>query len=195
MVHQREDEHFALPDRIALELLVDTLAGYRSLRSGPVPEIQLLERPADEQKAILDTVTRWLENTESEDICLATRTNHLVERYIKILDDAGIRNERIKTEASSSRPGVRVTTMHRLKGLEFKNVLLCGVQDGQVPLSLPDSAFADESSIEDHEQRERCLFYVASTRARDELVVTGFGKPSSFLSLSGAEASPVPSRN
>lgn len=72
--------------------------------------------------------------------------------------------------------------MHRMKGLEFKKVLLCGVQDTQVPLTLPSSAFADEASLDDHEQRERCLFYVASTRARDELVVTGLGKPSSFLS-------------
>ena len=71
--------------------------------------------------------------------------------------------------------------MHRLKGLEFKKVLLCGVQDGEVPLALFSTAFADEASREDHEKRERCLFYVASTRARDELVVTGLGGRSKFL--------------
>ena len=36
--------------------------------------------------------------------------------------------------------------------------------------------------ILDHELQERCLLYVAMTRARDELVITGFGNPSPFLS-------------
>ena len=88
----------------------------------------------------------------------------------------------VKTESAPDRIGVRLATMHRMKGLEFKKVLLCGVQDGNVPLALPEAAFADEASQSDHERRERCLFYVASTRARDELVVTGFGKPSKFAS-------------
>jgi superfamily I DNA/RNA helicase len=73
-----------------------------------------------------------------------------------------------------------------MKGLEYKRVLLCGIQDGDVPLRLP-GAFADEASREDHEKRERSLFYVASTRARDELVITGFGKPSPFLPASSSK--------
>lgn len=160
---------------------VDSLKGYRSLRTGPVPELHACERPEDEQKIIVETVTRWLQNSTPESICLGARTNRLVKRYMQILKDAGIPNEQIKPESSTSRPGVRVTTMHRLKGLEFKKVLLCGVQDGDVPLALPDMKFADEASIEDHDRRERCLFYVASTRARDELVVTGFGERSVFM--------------
>jgi superfamily I DNA/RNA helicase len=64
--------------------------------------------------------------------------------------------------------------MHRLKGLECKKVLLVGVQEGTVPLvqSLP---------VADDELRERCLLYVACTRARDELVITGYGTKSPFL--------------
>lgn len=160
---------------------VDSLKGYRSLRSGPPPVIHTSARPEEEQEAILGTLKRWLESTAPEDICLGARTNDLVRRYSKILAQAGIANEQIEGESIPKRPGIRLATMHRLKGLEFKRVLLCGVQDGQVPLQLPESAFADAASIEDHERRERSLFYVASTRARDELVITGYGKPSAFL--------------
>lgn len=160
---------------------VDTLKGYRSLRSGPGPEVYHGARPEDEQRVILETLNRWLKTTTAEDICIGARTHRLIERYAEILEQAGIPNAEIKGEASPARPGVRLATMHRLKGLEFKKVLLCGVQAGEVPLELPPSAFADEASREDHQKRERSLFYVASTRARDELTITGFGSPSTLV--------------
>lgn len=159
---------------------VDSLNGYRSLRSGPAPRFHHGERPEDEENALLEVLHEWLESTAPEDICVAARTNELVSRYAQILSQAGIPNVLIRTEATPDRSGVRMATMHRLKGLEFKKVVLCGVQGGQVPLALPESSLADQASAADHEQRERCLFYVASTRARDELVITGFGNASTF---------------
>jgi superfamily I DNA/RNA helicase len=71
--------------------------------------------------------------------------------------------------------------MHRLKGLEFRRVLLAYVQDGEMPKRLPPGTLADKASIEDHEKRERCLLYVAATRARDQLMITGYGRQSSLL--------------
>ena len=83
--------------------------------------------------------------------------------------------------SEASKPGVRLATMHRLKGLEFPVVLLAGIQKGQVPLDVAVDPFADEASRQDHDLQERCLLYVAATRARDELVVTGFGEKCSYL--------------
>lgn len=61
--------------------------------------------------------------------------------------------------------GERVTliTMHNTKGLEFDRVFVCGLEDGLFPR-------ADED--EDEVEEERRLFYVALTRARNELVLT-----------------------
>ena len=73
--------------------------------------------------------------------------------------------------------------MHRRKGLEFPRVILVSVHKNEMPKKLPDSALADAASLEDHEKRERCLFYVASTRARDLLAVMGFGEHSPWLML------------
>lgn len=69
--------------------------------------------------------------------------------------------------------------MHRIKGLEFPCVLIAGVTEGTVPLAL--AGHADETARKDHQETERRLLFVAATRARDELVVTGFGAKSEFL--------------
>ena len=71
--------------------------------------------------------------------------------------------------------------MHRMKGLEFSRVLLAGVQKGKVPLRIYGGDPEDAARHEGHELQERCLLYVACTRARDELVVCGFGEGSPFL--------------
>ena len=101
-------------------------------------------------------------------------------RYRPLLEEAGIACAVVESESDEDLPrdAVRLTTMHRMKGLEFYCVLLAGVQRGTVPMkfSAPDAA-----AREAQETRERCLFYVAATRARDELVIAGHGEPSPFL--------------
>ena len=58
---------------------------------------------------------------------------------------------------------VSLMTMHAAKGLEFPAVLICGVEDGVIPLAEPGR--------ECDEEEERRLFYVAVTRAGKELVL------------------------
>lgn len=76
-------------------------------------------------------------------------------------------------------------TMHRAKGMEFSRVLIFGADATLVPASyllesVPDGERADLL------QRERSLFYIAATRARDELVVLWEGEGSQFLGTAGA---------
>jgi mRNA-degrading endonuclease RelE of RelBE toxin-antitoxin system len=160
----------------------DSLKGYRSLRSGPVPELLHFDTSGEEEAAIIDHLKRWLEDIPPEEICLAARTNDLVKsRYAQLLTRAGIEFTLLSTGHTSGK-GVRLATMHRLKGLEFRRVILASVQDGEMPKKLPQGSHADKASIEDHEKRERCLLYVAATRARDQLMITGYGKRSGLLS-------------
>jgi len=56
---------------------------------------------------------------------------------------------------------LRLTTIHQSKGLEFPVVFLLGVADGLLPLQRA----VDEGDVEE----ERRLFYVACTRAMDQL--------------------------
>ena len=66
-------------------------------------------------------------------------------------------------------------TMHRAKGMEFSRVLIFGADADLMPASylLKDVAEGDRDDVL---QRERSLFYVAATRARDELVVLWEGR-------------------
>lgn len=67
---------------------------------------------------------------------------------------------------------VTLSTLHGAKGLEFPVVFLCGVQAGKIPLTGGRGTDPEE---------ERRLFYVGLTRAREELLLSGSGEPSPFL--------------
>ncbi|MCP6542201.1 DNA helicase, partial [Klebsiella pneumoniae] len=60
---------------------------------------------------------------------------HAYERYASALNDAGIETYNLGQDSGDSdqRPGVRMATMHRIKGLEFQYVFLAGINDGVVP--------------------------------------------------------------
>ena len=60
---------------------------------------------------------------------------------------------------------VTLATIHSVKGLEFDNVIICGLEDGIMPSSRSES---DPKSLEE----ERRLMYVAITRARKKLYLT-----------------------
>lgn len=162
---------------------VDSLKGYRSLRDGPVPEVCHFSSDAEEAGFIAKRIRAWLEDgVAAESICIAARTRaQLADRYAPLLENAGIDTVIVEKdpEAEQSKAGVRLATMHRMKGLEFSRVMLVGVQKGTVPMEARQAA--DHVSAEEVELQERCLFYVACTRARDELVIAGYGERSSFL--------------
>ncbi len=121
---------------------------------------------------------------------------------------AGLELDGVDVERDASdddRDAVKVLTIHRAKGLEFTTVFICGLVDGRFPvrsrppaLSLPVELVADPAADERALAEERRLFYVALTRARDEVILTSheFGphgrgrrRPSIFI----AEAIDAPS--
>jgi superfamily I DNA/RNA helicase len=159
---------------------VDDLRGYRSLREGVPPQVHLFKTPAQETACILERLAGWLaDGVKPEEICLAARVNSQVEEYARQLQAAGHVVQKIEASGDKKlKPGFRIATMHRLKGLEFRALVLAGVQEGSVPFPLPHP---DEASREDHLLGERCLLYVAATRARDLLCVTGHGGRSELL--------------
>lgn len=76
--------------------------------------------------------------------------------------------------------GVRLLTFHAAKGLEFPVTIIAGVEEGITPI---------ERKTVDMEE-ERRLFYVAMTRAKDELIITN----SKLRMLYGSEKEMLPSR-
>jgi DNA helicase-2/ATP-dependent DNA helicase PcrA len=121
-----------------------------------VPDIETMALEADE-----DALPYLQELAKAARLCVAESPTITVSEFLNWLEVT----YRFDGPALSERRGgaVTITTFHRAKGLEWPVVFLAGVEDGLVPLGSVEGAQLDE---------ERRLFYVAITRAREELHIS-----------------------
>jgi superfamily I DNA/RNA helicase len=76
---------------------------------------------------------------------------------------------------------VSIGTMHLAKGLEFRAVVVMACDDEIIPLQDRIETVGEDADLEEVYDTERQLLYVACTRARDHLLVTGVEPVSEFL--------------
>src|SRR5262245_53045076 len=163
----------------------DREEGYKSLLSGAAPEVRKFATAEEEGAFLVETVKEMLKHKQPEEVCLVARTGKLLtDRYQPLLKAAKVPSVVLEKKNDPGEPGVRLGTMHRVKGLEFPVMLLAGVNSGVVPMRV-FSVEGDPTARAEHEERERALLFVAATRARDHLVVTAHGNPSPFLAKLG----------
>ena len=85
-------------------------------------------------------------------------------------------------EIVETTPGhVAIGAMHLSKGLEFRAVAVMACDDEVIPLQKRIESVTDDADLEEVYNTERQLLYVACTRARDHLLVTGVKPGSEFL--------------
>ena len=163
----------------------DTLGKCQSITSGPSPEIRLFRDVEEEKKQTLYLLNKFGANQiVPESICIVARTNDIIDQYTSLLADNGIAVYKVNQSSvlDNRRKGVRLATMHRVKGIEFDYVILVSVCDGIVPSESILSAQENEIDRQNFLQKERSLLYVALTRARKAVFITGYKKLSSLLS-------------
>ena len=86
----------------------------------------------------------------------------------------------IRTHEDAPDALLTLSTIHSSKGLEYERVYLLDVHDGVLP-SRPDAADGTEDERRVYEE-DRRLFYVAMTRAKDELTLFEYpDAPSAFI--------------
>ena len=129
-------------------------------------------QPEEEEAA---TVARFISasidaGASSDEIGIFVRTPQLVERAKAAVERAAV----------GAAPTISV--MHLAKGLEFKSVVVMACDEGVLPLDERVADAADEAELDDIYETERRLLYVACTRARDRLLVSGVAPGSEFLS-------------
>jgi len=165
----------------------DDARGYRSLLHGPAPEVHRVQTLEDEVARILSVTRALLDRAHPEDICIVCRRlSPLRDVIAPALAGAGIDYVDLGDQRDSDEgKGVRLASMHRVKGLEFRHLVLARAVEGVLPMRSDLDEAADDAERAAAEQRERCLLYVAATRARDSLTIIAGGEPSRLLPGSG----------
>lgn len=163
-----------------LDGALEAEVGYRSAFDGPAPEIARFVTPADEAEHVADILQGWIEaGVSPSTIGVVARVGRLLEPLQLEL----AKREVPWTNLNESEPAaIRLSTMHSAKGLEFARLAVIGVNHDALPLPVAVTPEAEDSRQHGLDVlRERCLLYVACTRARDELVLTGSGAASTLL--------------
>jgi superfamily I DNA/RNA helicase len=156
----------------------------QSLTHGDYPKITNFKTANEEFEYIINEITKLTKSgVQLKDICLVARTHKLLDDYKRELSNAKIRVYEIKRNKLDDRSfdGIRVATMHRVKGLEFPYVFIVAANNRVIPLA---RAIADSDHISKNESltSEKCLLYVALTRAQKAAYITSYGMKSEFIS-------------
>ena len=159
----------------------DSNSIYKSLTHGESPQIENLENASAQAKFIGEILTRG--SIPAGRTCVVARIKREVAEIKRLLEDAGIKCAVIKPSEPEvdSADTLKLATIHRVKGLEFDQIVLASANAGLIPLDLALMDKGDEVSSEEAETEERSLVYVAITRARKNSYILSYGEPSPFL--------------
>ena len=156
----------------------------RSLTKGPEPLVRCFETAEDQAAFIAEDLKRLQAAGERlADICIVARSKSERDAVKDAIERLGVATDLIDRQSDDrSRAGVRIATMHRVKGLEFERIVLASVNAGLVPPKRHWNAAGSDSERQEFETLERALLYVAASRAKKAALVLSYGKQSSFLS-------------
>jgi superfamily I DNA/RNA helicase len=148
--------------------------GTISVFDGPSPQIVFAD-DIDEER---DLVAAFLADTLDEGIAPA-------EIGVLVRGEAQLGRARDAVRAAGldlrDENGVAIEVMHGAKGLEFRAAIVMACDEDVMPDQTRLSAIGDVADLEAAFDAERHLLYVACTRARDRLLITGVAPGSEFL--------------
>lgn len=170
------------PETTDADGVVDTRNRTISLFNGPVP--QVVPNATEEQE--ITRVADWLaersrEKIEPHEIGVFVRSRAQLVRAKRAADEAGIPYKILDDHSLAPSGYASVGTMHLAKGLEFKAVVVMACDDDVLPLQERIEAVGEDGDLQEAYDSERQLLYVACTRARDVLLVSGVEPVSEFL--------------
>jgi superfamily I DNA/RNA helicase len=136
--------------------------------NGPQPSIQILDTKAAEAKAL----RIWLDQQhtagiKTSEIAIFVRSNDQIPYANKL-----IANHELQPV---------IVPMHDAKGLEFRSVAIVACNEDIIPLESRTADASDIHELQTIHETERHLLYVATTRARENLLITAQAPGSEFL--------------
>jgi hypothetical protein len=156
--------------------------GTVSLFDGPAPRIELLASQDAECAAVADWIkARVAGDCKPEEIAVFVRSERELSRARAAVKAAGQRVSQLDDKSDVETGAVTTSTMHLAKGHEFRAVAVMCCDEDVLPLVDRINTAADEGELDEVYNTERHLLYVACTRARDWLLVTGVKPGSEFV--------------
>ena len=153
-----------------------------SVFNGPLPAIQIYANENDESHGVAGWLTQHAnEGIAPHEFGVFVRSDGQLDRARAALEVAGLPFKVLDDHVETTSGYVSICTMHLAKGLEFRAVAVMACDDEVVPLQERIEVVGDDADLKEVYDTERHLLYVACTRARDHLLVTGIEPASEFL--------------
>jgi len=158
-----------------------------SLFNGPAPTVATCADEAAEAKLVGD----WLAERANQGLLphefgIFVRSEAQLERARMAAKQAGYDFKVLDEHVVTVVGHVSIGTMHLAKGLKFRAVAVMACDDEVIPLQQRVESVGDDADLQEVYDTERQLLYVACTRARDHLLVSGVEPASEFLNDLGA---------
>ncbi len=156
--------------------------GTISLFNGPKPIIRIFDTRQEESESVKQWITdRMKEGVTPLEIGVFVRSKTELSRACEAVERSGKLYHILDDSVSANTDCISVSTMHLAKGLEFRAVVVMACDDEIIPSQERIETSENDSDLEEVYNTERHLLYVACTRARDHLLVTGVDPASEFI--------------
>jgi mRNA-degrading endonuclease RelE of RelBE toxin-antitoxin system len=160
----------------------DTRSDTVSVFNGPPPKIHTIGSEIEEAKAVGDWIAECAKaDMLPHEVAVFVRSEAQLDRARAAAKQAGIPFKVLDEHVETASGYASIGTMHLAKGLEFRAVAVMACDDEVIPLQERIETVGDDADLQEVYDTERQLLYVACTRARDHLLVTGVAPVSEFL--------------
>lgn len=160
----------------------EKLDGYVSLMHGPQPEYNVYPSPQEEQNVVLKFIKECHEGgINYKDIAIANPRRDGLRDFQSSLHISGMPYKNLENSDNGDVDGIVLSTMHNMKGLEFKVVIITGINHNSFPSKPYNWNGMDKREQTNHMMNQRSLMYVAITRAMQKVLITGVGEKSELL--------------
>ncbi len=161
---------------------IESRRGTISVFNGPKPTISVFNTQTEENMA----VANWINNLKQdgvkpEEMGIFVRSYKELDRATKVCSLSNMPFQILDSTIETIRGKVTISTMHLAKGLEFRAVVVMACDDEVIPSMERIEQVAEDTDLDEVYNTERHLLYVACTRARDYLLVTGTLPASEFI--------------
>ena len=153
-----------------------------SVFNGPCPAIGRFATEAEEIAAVANWLAGQTEaGVQPHEAGVFVRSPAQLDRAQQAVEKSGLPFRILDEHVTTTSGQVSISTMHLAKGLEFRAVAVMACDDEVIPLQERIESIADDADLQEVYDTERHLLYVACTRARDRLLITGLEPASEFL--------------